>query len=86
MFMLVWQRRRVIQAMETRAVAQSALGGKEAEQAYKDFINELTQTKEQKRHDDLRDKLENMKKIQAIKVTPLQTAAPKRTLKKVKRK
>ena len=86
MFMLVWQRRRVIQAMETRAVAQAALGGKEAEQAYKDFINELTQTKEQKRHDDLRDKLENMKKIQAIKVTPLQTAAPKRTLKKVKRK
>ena len=86
MFMLVWQRRRVIRAMETRAVAQSALGGKEAEQAYKDFINELTQTKEQKRHDDLRDKLENMKKIQAIKVTPLQTAAPKRTLKKVKRK
>lgn len=83
MFMLVWQKRRVIHAMQTRAVAQSALGGKEAEEAYKDFINELTQTKEQKRNDNLREKLENMKKIQAIKVTPLQTAAPKRTLKKV---
>lgn len=85
MFMLVWQKRRVIQAMQTRAVAQSALGGKEAEEAYKDFISELTQTKEKKRNDDLRDKLENMKKIQAIKVTPLETASPKRTLKKVKR-
>ena len=72
--------------MHTRAVAQSALGGKEAEEAYKDFINELTQTKEESRHDDLRAKLEQMKKIQAIKVTPLETASPKRTLKKVTRK
>ena len=69
--MLVWQKRKVIEAMQTRAVAQSALGGKEAEEAYKDFINELTQTKEEKRHDDLRDKLENMKKIQAIKFKKL---------------
>lgn len=69
--------------METRAVVQSALGGKEAETAYKEFIEQLTQTKEQKRHDDLRDKLENMKKIQAIKVRPLETAAPKRTIKRV---
>ena len=86
MFMLVWQKRRVLHAMHTRAVAQSALGGKEAEEAYKDFINELTQTKEESRHDDLRAKLEQMKKIQAIKVTPLETASPKRTLKKVTRK
>jgi hypothetical protein len=81
--MLVWQKRRTIQAMETRAVVQSALGGKEAETAYKEFIEQLTQTKEQKRNDDLRDKLENMKKIQAIKVRPLETAAPKRTIKRV---
>ena len=83
LFMLVWQKRRVIHAMQTRAVVQSSLGGKEAEEAYKDFISQLTQTNEEKRHDDLRDKLENMKKIQAIKITPLETASPKRTLKKV---
>lgn len=83
--MLVWRKRQVISAMKTRAVAQSALGGKEAEEAYKDFINELNQTKEQKRNDILREKLEGIKNIQAIKVTPLDTAAPKRTLKKVTR-
>lgn len=83
--MLVWKRRQVISAMQTRAVAQSALGGKEAEQAYKDFIEELTHTQDEKRHDHLREKLENIQKIKAIKITPLETAVPKRTLKKVKK-
>ena len=66
-------------------MAQSSLGGQEAETAYKDFITELTQTKEEVKRDALREKLEEMKQIQAIKVTPLATPTPTRTLKKVKK-
>ena len=64
-------------------MAQSALGGKEAEQAYKDFITELSNTsKPSVEKDELRDKLELVKNIKAIRVTPLKAEAP-RQLKKV---
>lgn len=85
LFMLVWKKRQVIHAMQIRAMAQSSLGGKEAEEAYKDFIAELTQVKEEKKQDELRDRLEDLKQIQAIKVTPLEMASPKRTLKRIKK-
>lgn len=83
MFMLVWKKRQVIQAMQVRAMAQSALGGKDAEKAYKDFIRELTQTEQEQKRDVLRDRLEDMKKISAIKVTPLAPVHKTRNIKKV---
>lgn len=85
LFMLVWRKRQMIYAMQTRAMAQSALGGKEAEEAYKDFINELTQSAQEKKDNKMRDRLEDMKAIQAIKVTPLEVAGKTRKLKKVER-
>lgn len=67
-------------------MAQSALGGKDAEQAYKDFVTELTQVKQETKRDELRDKLEDMKKIAAIKVTPLMDTAQRSHLRKVHKK
>jgi hypothetical protein len=84
LLMLVWKKKQVIHAAQIRAMAQSALGGKEAEQAYKDFIEELTQVSPENNKDELRERLEDMKKIQAIKVTPLETATSRRKLRKVK--
>ena len=84
MFLLVWKKRQVIHAAEIRAVAQSALGGTEAEQAYKDFIGELTQDTEDKKRIDLQEKLEAMKNITAIRVTPLDTT-PARKLRTVEK-
>ena len=82
MFMLVWKKKQIIQAMQVRAMAQSALGGKEAEQAYKDFVNELTQTAQEAKRDELRERLEDMKKIDAIRVTPLAPVHKTRNIKK----
>ena len=72
--------------MQVRAMAQSALGGKDAEQAYKDFVAELTQAKQETKRDELRDRLEDMKKITAIRVTPMGPPAKQRNIKKVHRK
>ena len=87
--MLVWKKRQVIHAAEVRAIAQSALGGDQAEKAYTDFLNHLTQQKDEEvsRKDMLREKLEDMKKIQAIKVTPLDpgSLSKRQPLKRVKR-
>lgn len=83
--MLVWKKRQIIHATQVRAMAQSALGGKEAEEAYKDFIEQLTQTKEEVKRDELRDRLEDMKKITAIKVTPLAPIQKQRKVKKVQK-
>lgn len=84
LLMLVWKKKQVIYAAHIRAMAQSALGGKEAEEAYKDFIQELTQVSPENNKDELRERLEDMKKIQAIKVTPLETATSRRNIRKVK--
>lgn len=83
--MLVWKKRQIIHAMQVRAMAQSALGGKEAEEAYKEFIQELTQTIPEKQDNSMRDKLEEMKQIQAIKVTPLEPVGKTRKLKRVEK-
>lgn len=82
--MLVWKKRQTIQVMQVRAIAQSALGGKEAESAYKEFVTELSHMSPETKKDDLRDKLEDMKKISAIRVTPLETK-PARNVNKVKK-
>ena len=82
--MMVWKKRQTIQAMQVRAVAQSALGGKEAEKAYKEFVAELANVSPESKSDNLRNKLENMKQIHAIKVKPLDSMS-NRNLNKVKR-
>lgn len=64
-------------------MAQSALGGKDAEQAYKDFVSELTQTKQEAKKDLLREQLEQMKKISAIRVRPVGPPPKSRNLKTV---
>lgn len=69
-------------------MAQSALGGKEAEEAYKDFIKELTQDSAKegsKKEEHLQAALNQMKKIEAIRFRPLHPDAPTRQIKKVKR-
>ena len=85
LFMLVWKKRQTIHAMQIRAVAQSALGGKEAEDAYKEFVNELTQSAPEKKDNQMKTRLEEMKSIQAIKVTPLAPITKSRKLKKVEK-
>ena len=72
--------------MQVRAMAQSALGGKDAEKAYKDFVSELTQSKQETKRDELRDRLEDMKKIAAIRVTPMGPPTKQRNIKKVHKK
>lgn len=46
MFLLVWHRRQVIKAAEIKTVAQASLGGSEAEDAYADFLQKLTNAKD----------------------------------------
>ena len=88
LFMLVWQKRQSIQAAQTRAVAQAALGGKEAEKAYAEFVEELSSmnVSAQRKVDPLKKHFEAMKNITAIKVAPLSmTPNKQKTIKRVKR-
>jgi hypothetical protein len=88
LFLLIWKKRQIIRAAEVRAMAQSALGGKEAEEAFVDFIQELTQDSDKEetgKESQLRNKLDKMKKIEAIRFRPLHPEAPTRKIKKVKR-
>lgn len=64
-------------------MAQSALGGKEAEEAYNEFVTELSNShKKDKEPDMLQQSLEKVKQIQAIRVTPI-AQEPLRHVKKV---
>ena len=82
---MVWKKRQIIAVAQARAVAQASLGGKEAEEAFKDFIAEITQEQSKKEQDSLRDKLTDLTKIQAIKFRPLDPLTKTKQLKKVKK-
>ena len=85
LFLLVWKKRQIIFVAQSRAIAQASIGGKEAEEAFKDFIKQVTQKQDSKHADKLRDRLTAMKKITAIKVTPLEGMTKTKHIRRVTR-
>jgi len=46
MFLLLWYKRQAIKVGEVRALAQSSLGGSEAEDAFKEYISKVSNTRD----------------------------------------
>jgi hypothetical protein len=70
MFLMVWQTRISQSVAATRAVAQAAIGGEKATEAFEDYrnsINRSTITDDKKK---MHDRLDDLKKMQAVKFRP----------------
>lgn len=70
MFLMVWQSRTSQSVAETRAIAQAAIGGDKASEAFEDYKNTVhrsTVTTDKKK---MHDRLEDLKKMQAVKFQP----------------
>jgi hypothetical protein len=68
--LLIWKSRTSMKVAETRAVAQAALGGDSATEAFKDYqdiVNKATVEKEKK---SMHSRLEDLKKMQMVKFRP----------------
>lgn len=70
MFLMVWQTRTSQEVAATRAVAQAAIGGEKAAEAFEDYkniVHRSTATTDKKK---MHDRLEDLKKMQAVKFRP----------------
>mgnify|MGYP006995587741 CR=1 FL=1 len=72
MYLMVWQARTSQSVAATRAVAQAAIGGDKAAEAFEDYrntVNRSTVTTDKKK---LHSRLEDLKKMQAVKFRPVE--------------
>jgi hypothetical protein len=90
MHLIVWKSRSSLRVAETRAVAQAALGGDSATEAFAEYqklVNKATVEKEEK---SMRDRLDSLRSMQHVKFRPVETsmggAAKGTTLRTVRRK
>ncbi len=88
MFLMVWQTRISQDVAATRAVAQAAIGGEKATEAFSDYtnlINRTTTTTDKKK---MATRLEDLKKMQAVKFRPAERAMGQKasSLRTVRRK
>ena len=83
--LLVWKNRIEILQAQTRATAQAALGGENAEKAFNDLISLINRVEISDKKDKMSERLKNLRDIKEIRFRP--SAMPKSTspLKKVKK-
>lgn len=87
--LIVWKSRTSLRVAETRAVAQAALGGDSAPEAFAEYqklVHKATVEKEEK---SMRDRLESLKNMQHVKFRPVETTmggTKATTLKTVRRR
>jgi hypothetical protein len=60
---------------ETRAVAQAALGGESAAEAFKDYQNIVNKATVEKETKSMHERLEGLKKMQHVKFRPAEAGA-----------
>lgn len=80
---------RVAQDMAaTRAVAQAAIGGDAAVEAFTEYTDIVTKRIREKKQSDMRDKLEKLKDMQLVKFRPAEGigVSSKKRLRSVRRK
>lgn len=70
MLLLVWKSRMAQGLAETRAVAQAAVGGEAAVEAFSEYRDMLTRRTTEKEKTDMRSKLEKLRDMQMIKFRP----------------
>tara|TARA_Y100000034_G_C6843477_1_gene381876 strand:- start:443 stop:727 length:285 start_codon:yes stop_codon:yes gene_type:complete len=87
---LVWKARISISVAQTRAHAQASIGGDEAVGAFNDFRDLISgeDKKKGREEEQMRERLEDLKKVEAIKFRPDPGATRIKTpkVKKVRRK
>lgn len=76
--LLVWNTRQRVDIAEARAIAQAALGGEKAIEAFKDYQSLATRTELEDRASKMREQMQELSKIQEIRFKPL--AEPARTM------
>ena len=69
---MVWKSRTSLRVAETRAVAQAALGGDSATEAFKEYQNLVNKATVEKERKSMHDRLDGLKKMQHIKVKPVE--------------
>jgi hypothetical protein len=72
--LLVWKSRTSLRVAETRAVAQAALGGDTATEAFKDYQNLVNKATVDREKKSMADRLDALKKMQHVKFRPVETA------------
>lgn len=83
--LIIWKARVSEDVAKTRAVAQAAVGGDKATEAFSDFTNLVNRQTDAAQKVSMKDKLDKLKEMKTIKFTPMEET--KRTaIRSVRRK
>jgi hypothetical protein len=70
MHLIVWKSRTSMRVAETRAVAQAALGGESATEAFKEYQNLVNKATVDREKKSMHERLESLKQMQHVKFKP----------------
>jgi len=83
--LIIWKARVSEDVAKTRAVAQAAVGGDKATEAFSDFTNLVNRQTDAAQKISMKDKLEKLKDMKTIKFTPMEETK-RSTIRTVRRK
>lgn len=88
-FLLVWKSRMAQGVAATRAVAQAAIGGDSAVEAFSEYTDIINKRTTEKKKSDMRERLEKVKQMEMVKFRPAEgigLASKKPRLRSVRRR
>jgi hypothetical protein len=90
LYLLIWKSRSSLRVAETRAVAQAALGGDSATEAFNEYTSLVNKATVEKERKSMHERLESLKNMQHVKFRPVESGigsgGKSTTLKTVRRR